>query len=256
MYYVIEVTDEGYAEHPKYYNYKSSNSIAAFNGYVWEHKDFPPFTPDLTLQMAKEKIHSKLNDFLFYSSEGFLISLKVKEIFQRFTLPPHKFYPARVIKNNKEYTYYYCYLFANVLHTVDFNASKLYFINDLGERIDFIADSLEAFIQVKQTNWDNQELINKFIDSHGFPRLGNTKKVIEARRKIIKLFRAYEIVLGNQFDKEQDIFTIREFSWMTYISKRLKDALLFENVTGAIFSGIAERQYKVDRPNPSIKWIE
>ena len=256
MYYVVEVKEEGYVEHPKSYNYKSSNSIASFNRYIWEHIDFPSFTPDLTLQMVKEKKYSTLNDFLFYSNKGFLLSPKVKEIFQSFRLPSHKFYPARVIRNHKEYTYYYFYFFADSLQSIDFKASKFYFINDLEERVNFSVDSLEAFSQLKQTNWANKEQYKEFTDPHGFPKVGTKKMDIEARRKIIRQFGAYEIVFGDMFNKEQDLFTIHEFSWMTYISERLKDALLLEKVTGIIFSAIAERQYVIERVNPLIKWEE
>lgn len=256
MYNVIEVLDEGCVDHPKQYEYKSSNSIAAFNQYIWEHKDFPPFEPDLTLQIAREKNHSTLNDFLFYSAQGFIISPKVKDIFEHFSLPRHRFYPTKVVKNNKEYLYYYFYFFSDTVSSVDFEKSKLYFVNDLNEKIDFSVASLEEFRQLKQTEVLDQELEKGLLDSNGLPRLGTVKQALKLRRRLIKYFRAHEIVFGSKFDREQDMFQLPEFSWMCYISTRLKDELERVKVTGVVFSIVAARQYLADRPNPLIKWID
>ncbi|MDT0608055.1 hypothetical protein [Croceitalea rosinachiae] len=62
-----------------------------------------------------------------------------------------------------------------------------------------------------------------------------------------------EVFFKNNFDHSLDLFEIR-LSWMTYVSERLKESLIKEEVTGIEFSEINERKYMVDRPNPKLIW--
>ena len=80
----------------KGYNHLSENSYRNLR-----HDNFPIFTPDLDYYVLDKG--AKLTDFVSkgYPYFGFLMSNKVRNIFESFQLPEHRYYPT-AIKNRTE----------------------------------------------------------------------------------------------------------------------------------------------------------
>lgn len=75
---------------------------------------FPDFEPDLSYFVLEKK--AKLTDVIstgYIIANGFLISEKLKNQFEKFNLPEHRYYPARVLYKNTLHNNYYWMHFAN-----------------------------------------------------------------------------------------------------------------------------------------------
>ena len=94
-------------------------------------------------------------------------------------------------------------------------------------------------------------------------KLSETAKLREKNQKQISaLFeeswefeRVDKIYFNRSFDFSMDLFQIPYFSWMIYISDKLKEELERNCITGVIFSNPGDRQYLVHRPNPILEWV-
>lgn len=213
-YYVLEVDDESSAEYPRNYKWDDPHSGSALHQHIHNHNDFPSRTPILEQEIYDDPAFNKLNDFIHGPIEKFCVSKKVKEVLEQFNLPKHKFYPVTVYKNEK----------------------KLFGLTKSLKQVD-------------------TEYFGFHFDFH---YISNTKKFIDFSKTIITkdslgLEQTSEIFLNNSFDISLDLFQIH-MSWMTYISEELMLKLNETKASGAIFSNINERQYKVPRPNPKITW--
>jgi hypothetical protein len=255
MYKVLEVSDEGCVHNINVKSDLKRFTYSDFNLYIRQHNDFPPYPLTFELKMYRDKAHSKLNDFLFGSSNGYIVSTKVKEILDTLNLPYHRFYPATVVKNRKEYQYYYLFCFSDALSLLEFSQSKLGFINELNKEVSFTVESYSEFEEFKESKIKLKNSDNGLKDEFGLPKIGSMKATMELRKELVWLYKANELVFGKDFDKNIDLFHVSHFSWMKYISSRLADALTNANVTGVIISEINERQYIVERHNPEIKWL-
>lgn len=102
-YYVLEVDDSSAAEYPQNYNWDNAHSCLALHKYIHNHNDFPSWTPILEQEIYDDPRFDKLNDFIHGPIEKFCISKRVKEVFQQFNLPKHKFYPVSIYRNEKKF---------------------------------------------------------------------------------------------------------------------------------------------------------
>lgn len=259
-YYVLEISDSCAAEFPTNYKWNDEKSFSEFCNQVNQHKEIPNFSPNLQYKIYNDPNHNQMNDFIFGSIDEFCVSEKMKNIFQQFNLPIHQFYEVDVFYPRKKdpleekyFAFYYnFYHLQNILTSIDFLKSDIFMeTNDKKQQQKI--NSLSAFEEIDVLNNENSNEIKK---------LSKTKKSREQFSEKIKLLheqlwnytKPKTIYFSDQFDFSLDLFEIPQFSNMTYISERLKNAIEEENITGVIISEPGERQYKVHRPNPNLIW--
>lgn len=188
------------------YNYKAPNSVYALSK---AYQDFPDFEPDLDYFIVHAS--AKLTDLLSAAPVygGFLISERLKSIFDRFNIAPHKFYRAKVKYKKKFFEdYYWMHIICNLSDLVDYKKSTFYiyynYVHNLG-----------------------------FIDIHSKEEYFHKKAKIENDNpdKVVTVW-ADKIYLSNSFDRNLDLFEIGTFNANYFISTPLKHALLEEKIAG------------------------
>ena len=118
---------------------------------VWEIKNYSPldFLPDL--DFFKISNSAKLTDFIstgLISASGFLVSDKVKRIFDQYTISKHCYYPARLKYKMDFYENYFW------LHFIENDDNAI----DLPKSTFVLTDPLPFFRQEKeQFTFDNKE---------------------------------------------------------------------------------------------------
>jgi len=190
------------------YDDKKPNSIYSYlkksiNG-------FPDEAPDLDGFIMHG--YAKPTDFVSnaITSSGFFIDQKVKSIFEKYNLPPHRFYLAKVIYKKKLLDdYFWCHTISNFTNLIDYpNSSffiyKHYRLDDGDIKINSLDDYFEKKKQLQQDN----------------PGINITIWI-----KRICLYPSF-------FNKKLDLFKIGLFDTNFYISEALKDNLIQNNITG------------------------
>lgn len=192
------------------YNYDSDDSIYALSKYL---DQFPIIEPNLDYFVLNNK--AKLSDFLSTSligSNGFLISDKVKNLFSRFNLMRHRYYPAYVCFRKNVYNYYWVHFIPDLIEKVDFENSSFVILQNYSHKVGNInVSSLEDLIQKKERL-----------------KLNNPKKTIT--------IWADKIHLLPNFTKHLDLFKIGVFDTSFYISESLKNSLISNKITGCQIS--------------------
>jgi hypothetical protein len=113
MYYILKPavdtpeTGNAYPAVESYpdYDFNAPNSVHKLN-----FREFPDFTPDIRFKLAKG---AKLCDMMgqaTINANGFLISEKLKSIFEKANIVPHKFYPATIEAKGTLHQYYWVHL--------------------------------------------------------------------------------------------------------------------------------------------------
>lgn len=191
------------------YDYESDNSVYALEN---SRHSFPEFVPNLDSFILHGR--AKLTDVIStapISGCGFLISGKLKEIFERYRIVSHQFYPAKVISRGKIHdNYFWMHIISDMTDLVDYPRStffvyKHYLTNDGVIKVNSIEDYFEKRKQLQKENPG----INITIWSE-------------------------KLQLKPQFDKKLDLFTIDLFDTDFYISQSLKDDLTQNNITGFV----------------------
>lgn len=166
---------------------------------------FPDFVPNLNYFVLER--NAKITDIVSASmiSYGFIVNNKVKNIFNNFKLPSHKFYPAIINHNGIFFDDYYWFYF--VSDTIDFiNFEKtIFFITDFfGEKENYCVPPIS-----NANNLRNQLMI-----------IANDKNL-----------DADPIFMRNEI-RQFDLFKISGFDFNTYISESLLSALVECGITG------------------------
>ena len=145
-FYILEVSDKSAAEFPRNYNWRSKHSVSALNDFIRNQKEFPDFTPKLSQEIYDDPEFNKINDFIFGPIDKYCVSKRVKELFEQFNLPKHRFFPVEIFvprklfgiirtkrKINAEYFAFYFDFFylSNNEHWIDYDRTK-YKKNNLG----------------------------------------------------------------------------------------------------------------------------
>lgn len=187
------------------YNDKASNSVYALSK-AYQH--FPDFEPDLDYFIVHS--HAKLTDLLSVAPVhgGFLISKKLKEVFEQFNIVSHKFYPAKVQHKKNFYEYYWMHIICDFTNKVDYVKSTFIiyynYAHDLGN-IE-IKNKSDLLLKKEKVKQDNPE-------------------------KTVTIW-AKQIQLTQDFDLSLDLFEIGMFDANYYISAPLKGALIENKITG------------------------
>jgi hypothetical protein len=165
----------------------------------WElHKK----TPVIKFELKKR---CKLTDVLsiLEINTGFLISPKVKNIFDQFHLMRHQYFEATIqSKDGNLHQYYW-------LHLTE---------PDLTKKIDY-----EKSI-FYETEWTFRKELIKLDSYKHYEKL--KAKDTEASFGV----RLDKIALSDSFDKNLDLFKFTPFGINVYISERLKNALVENNI--------------------------
>jgi hypothetical protein len=134
---------------------------------------------------------------VYIGGRGLFLSDRFKAILSDFNLPNHRFFRSTVIKDNVPYTYYWFHLIQS-----DYRKNVV-------------------FPRTTFSNWRNL-------------RLNNYEDYLEFASKDDKFgqLRAETVTLDKIFDKTLDLFMISAFDQALYISERLKDRIIKENITG------------------------
>jgi hypothetical protein len=114
--------------------------------------EFPHFKPELIFELEEK---AKLTDIISpsnISAKGFLINEKVKDIFDKFILADHRYYPATLIVNDLKHQYYWLHFVKKDLDNINLNQSIFYksiFGFDKGEyvKINSYQDALQVIRQ-------------------------------------------------------------------------------------------------------------
>lgn len=187
------------------YNYKAPYSVYALSK---EYQHLPDFIPDLDyFELAgKAKLSDLLSTAMAYG--GFLISEKLKNVFEKFTLPMHRFYSARVKYKNQFYNYYWMHIICDLTNAVDYKNSKFFIYHNYAHNLGYIDISSKAELEEKQKKLK--------ADNPG---------------KTITIW-VEKIIFNNAFNEKIDLFKIGQFDSNYYISEQLKKAIIGASITG------------------------
>jgi hypothetical protein len=187
------------------YDYKAHNSVHALSKEV-EH--LPNYTPDLDYFVLNGK--AKLTDLLSVSvvHGGFLISPKLKDIFEQFNLPLHKFYPAKVSFKKELFDYFWFHIISNLTDQVDYSHSKFFIYYNYAHNLGYVDIHSKKYLIKKREKIkkDNQD-------------------------KTVTIW-AEQIKMNSISDHKLDLFEIGMFDANCYISETLRNVIINQMVTG------------------------
>lgn len=189
------------------YDIKKHNSIYSY--LKKSGSDFSNDPPDLDAFVLNSS--AKATDLVsnaVIGGNGLFVSHRLKDIFERYQLPPHRFYPAKVIHKDKEVQgYYWLHFIADLTDYIDYKRSSFFIykhfrLNDGSVKIESKHDYLTKREQLKASN----------------PEINIT---IWSSRIYFK-----------RGTKLEDLFEIGMFDSQLYISKDLRNELVENQITG------------------------
>jgi hypothetical protein len=174
---------------------------------------FPDFAPDMDALVMHGK--AKPTDLVSSGlSIGFIISKKLKALFEQFNFPAHRFYPTKIIHKKTEVDEYF------LMHI----ASKYY-----EDYLDFVDYSKSLFLIAGIAKSDPHHItLNSKRD---YLDKANQLQNDALTKKVFHSIYAEKICFNTNFDESLDCFKA-PFGVRYYISQRLKDALIENNITG------------------------
>jgi hypothetical protein len=212
-------TKETGQEYPQIQKWKQDYDDDKVDSYYsyWEASArgsiFPDFEPDMDALILHSR--AKATDLLSGATTiGFIISQKLKLIFEEFKFPPHRFYPTKIIYKKTALEGYY------LMHLI----SKHF--EDYLDDVDYTRSTF-IICGIAGSNSQPIELTSK--DDY----LNQSRQLQEdfKENKISRHISAKKIYFNESFDKTLDCFKA-PFGIHYYISQRLKDALIDNGVTG------------------------
>src|SRR5688500_15759577 len=114
------------------YNFKALNSVHNI-----KNREFPDFEPDIRFKLRKGAKLCDLMGQATINAHGFLISPKMKSIFENTNIIPHLYYPATIESNEILHPYFWIHFVWNESKELfDFENSYFYakrFSQNLGK---------------------------------------------------------------------------------------------------------------------------
>ncbi len=179
------------------YDYEANNSVNNLQIYRGIE---PPFT-NPNLDGFKAAKGAKITDIMSgpIGGRGFILSNRVKSIFEKFKIPKHYFFEAKIYHKNICYdNYYWFHLVSDYRQFVDYKKSEFYKGKDL----------------FKFDNYDEYLKFSEITDRHGF-------------------LMAEKVVLSRSFYlSDFDMFMISNFDQTIYISDSLRAELSVSKISG------------------------
>ena len=139
---------------------------------------------------------------------GFLISEKLKNVFEQFQLPTHQFYSARVKYNNQFYNYYWMHIIFDLTNSVDYINSKFFIYYNYAHNLGYVDITSKTELEQKEK-----------------------KLKIDNPEKTIAIW-AETLSLNQSLNKAFDLFKIGQFDSNYYVSKHLRENIVKNNITG------------------------
>jgi hypothetical protein len=141
----------------------------------------PSFTPNLRWELKPEALLTDIISAGNITATGFLMSLKAKNIFEKYFLPQHKFHNSELIVNNNTIDYYYLQLIIRDFQDIDLERSSFGITNAFRmKENDVTITSYDDLIEKQESlefgNVINAEEIfikNTFFDLFFFPFIHN-----------------------------------------------------------------------------------
>ncbi len=183
--------------------------------------NFPDFEPNLDSLVLQS--NAKPTDLISsFISTGFIVNLKLKLLFEQFSFPPHRLFPAKILYRNEELDdYYFMHIISDYTNFVDFKKSS--FITCGFSRTNprpITLNSYEDYL-TKSAELQHDTFIKKLP---------------------YRVINAIEVHLNSDFNTELDFFEIGKFDTNAYISQRLKEALITNRITGYALEQINSNQ--------------
>lgn len=166
---------------------------------------YPPDNTSFVLKMDKKaKQTDFLNNLQISGASGFFISQKVKNIFDKYNLMKHKYYPATI--KGWDIPYYWLHLSEpKITHLIDYQKS--------------------TFFETKWTLKVNPIKLSSYDDYDSLKKDKGASFGVELEK----------IVSKNEYIKSLDMFEFLPFSSSKlYISEKLKAAIEQNQITGLI----------------------
>ena len=187
------------------YNKDSNVSLYAMARNIDE---FPDFMPDFDSFVLHNQ--AKRTDLLstFGPGWGFLISPRLKAIFEQYKMVSHRYYPAKVFHKQVYYDYYFIHIIGNVRDCVNCPLSTFFIYKSYATNERYIA-----------------------IDSFDDLLMKEKKLIADNPGEVLSIW-AEKIVLNNSFDKDLALFEIGNFDASNYINEELKSELVLNSITG------------------------
>lgn len=192
-------------------------------------RNFEIEAPVLDFDMYDDPEFNQVNDIL-HAPTNLIINDRTKAIFESFKLPDHKCGRAKVFRVDKTL------FFLKTKRELDYH--WLYFSKTYWERLYAHIDFEQSEIEVYE---DNSLMDIRITSLEDVYNLRKSERYLKLTSKKIVL---------NDFDSGIDIFKLPLFSWMTYVSSRLRDKLLEQKITDIKFvdTGIESRLEAVQNP--------
>lgn len=245
--------------------YDLSYNIHSYKNHIAEYKEFPIEKPPIWIKLYNEKEFNSLNDFV-HSLQDYIVNDKVKTILQKHKLPNHDFVPADVYRKEKtlftkklvKYDYHWfnfdCQYISDYYDQIDFSKSEITFSKN-NKVIDLKINSISDLYTVRNSNGLISAEVNQLYKIHSNNESIINEIILEKDFFGIS-WRAEKIVLKESFDKQLDLFSLPLFSTRTYISPKLKEALLNENVKDIFFKETGNNPDPRHILNPKIEFSD
>ncbi|MDR1199399.1 MAG: hypothetical protein LBK94_10410, partial [Prevotellaceae bacterium] len=199
---------------PQAYNfikeYNPDGMHAIFELYKY-HTEFPDFTPDLSGIMLSGR--AKLTDFVSngFTSNSKIISPRTKEILEKFNLCRHRFYDMILHVRKVPYKYYWMHIISDYSDFVDYKETTFF----------------EKYVFSKRGNQVKADSKKELLEKREILEKNNPGKYVT--------IWGDNIVMNSEFNKELDFFEICIIDGSLYVSERLKEEIIRNNLTGLEF---------------------
>jgi len=193
---------------PEYDNHRP-DSIYNYLKKSHEINDIPIDDPNLKSFVLHR--YAKPSDLLsnaIIGGNGLFVSNKLKGILQEFDLPPHCFYPSKVLYKKETLDNYFWFFFRPIpISNVDFGNSTFF-------------------------------VYKSFLYNEGIININSEEDYYAQKKTIKEQNPGQNITIWSSkvsFKKEfklKELFTLSAFDSNVYISSKLKERLLEQNITG------------------------
>ncbi|MDR0894166.1 MAG: hypothetical protein LBN06_02515 [Prevotellaceae bacterium] len=194
----------------KGYEEKAPNALFSLYKY---YDSFPDYEPNLDGIMLAG--YAKLTDFVSSAFSGRIIimSPKAREVFERYCLCPHRFYPLGLYKRKVKYDYF------------------MFFIQP--DCSDFVDYPKTTFLEYNEGVFPPRP-----IDIESKKDFIEKREKMYAKDGLSHTIRASEIAMDKTFNRDLDFFGVYWIGGTDYVSERLKDEIEANNLSGWIFEPV------------------
>lgn len=255
---VILINDTGAVEFTDNY-FDNSYTHKTFLADLKVKSKFPDIKFNIDLKMYDDNEFNSLNDII-HAPINFIVNDKVKSILQKHNLPAHVFLPAKIsrkeksliIKKTKTYEYNWfcfdCEHIENYYNYIDFEKSKITFFKGK-DIINMNVRNIADIYTIIQENYLLSDKINAIYKDKSLNDKQKSEKSLEFQTVS---WVADSITLNNKFPKDIDIFNLPLFSWMTFVSDKMKTSLINENISDIKFIETGTKSRLEGVRNPKI----